>query len=169
MLKSDKKLKKAIKNLHTDGLFITVKPMPHGDLEILLKSKNYITKFFANDLGLDLVYQKNQSKTDELGLNLQIMSIDEIADICKKSFARFDLKKVYIYGSYARSEAKLESDINLLIDYKRNSGFSMFELVELQAELKELLGRRVTALTVGGLKGELKRQALREAKIVYGE
>jgi len=47
---------------------------------------------------------------------------------------------LYVYGSTARDEASDNSDIDLFIDYDRNSKFSLLDLVDikllLEAELK---------------------------------
>jgi predicted nucleotidyltransferase len=46
-----------------------------------------------------------------------------------------------LFGSMARGEAGPRSDVDLLIEVDRNSRFSLFDLVDLQDDLLELLGR----------------------------
>jgi uncharacterized protein len=48
-----------------------------------------------------------------------------------------------LFGSMARGEAGPKSDVDLLIEVEPNSHFSLFDLVDLQEELGELLARPI--------------------------
>jgi hypothetical protein len=52
---------------------------------------------------------------------------------------------VRVFGSVARGEATLESDIDLLVTVK--DGASVFDLVGLWLDLQDLLGREVSLIT----------------------
>lgn len=45
----------------------------------------------------------------------KIYSIEEIIEMCRPIFEKYNIDKVYIFGSYARGEATKDSDIDLLI------------------------------------------------------
>ena len=45
----------------------------------------------------------------------KVYSIEEIINICTPIFEKYNVDKVYIFGSYARGEATKDSDIDLLI------------------------------------------------------
>jgi hypothetical protein len=49
---------------------------------------------------------------------------------------RHDVKKAAIFGSYARGEEKKKSDVDILIEYKRDDK-SLFDLVALEIDLKK--------------------------------
>jgi predicted nucleotidyltransferase len=51
------------------------------------------------------------------------------------------IQKVFLFGSYARDEARPSSDVNLLIE--PGPKMSLFDLGRLQSELEEKLGRKV--------------------------
>lgn len=71
-----------------------------------------------------------------------------------------------IFGSYARGEAKKNSDIDILIKVKRKK-FSLFDLVGLQMELEEKLGKKVDLLTYNEISPYLKKYILEdEIKII---
>lgn len=57
---------------------------------------------------------------------------------------------VWIFGSVARGDDKPESDIDVLVEFGPDS--SLFDLMHLQDELTELLGRPVDVVSRGGLK-----------------
>ena len=46
----------------------------------------------------------------------RIYSVQEIADRIRPVAKRYNLKAVYLFGSYARGEADAKSDIDLLVD-----------------------------------------------------
>ncbi len=68
---------------------------------------------------------------------------------------------VRVFGSVARGEAGLDSDIDLLVTMEK--GRSYFDLVGLWQDLEELLGRKVDVVTDGGLSPYLKDRILAEA------
>jgi predicted nucleotidyltransferase len=52
---------------------------------------------------------------------------------------------VRVFGSVARGEATSDSDVDLIVDVR--SSASIFDLVGLWLELKDLLGREVSLIT----------------------
>ena len=68
--------------------------------------------------------------------------------------------KAGIFGSYARGEAKKQSDIDILIKQKGRK--SLLDLVRLENELKEKLKKRVDLLDYEGLSPYLKERILKE-------
>lgn len=61
---------------------------------------------------------------------------------------KFGVKRVAVFGSFARGSAKRDSDVDLLVEFTRPIGFEFFELGDY---LKRLLGRNVDILTPDGL------------------
>ena len=55
---------------------------------------------------------------------------------------RHDVKKAAIFGSYARGEEKKKSDVDILIEYKRDDK-SLFDFVGLKLDLEEKLKKQV--------------------------
>lgn len=73
---------------------------------------------------------------------------------------KYDVKKAGIFGSYARGEAKKNSDIDILIQFKKQK--SMLDLIELEKILKEKTGKKIDLLTYKSLNPLLKKQILKE-------
>lgn len=59
-------------------------------------------------------------------------------------------RSVWVFGSVARGEERPESDIDFLVEFE--PGSSLFDLMDLEAELAALLGVSVDVVSVGGLK-----------------
>ena len=68
---------------------------------------------------------------------------------------------VRVFGSVARGEAAPDSDIDFLVDVKPET--SIFELVGLWLDLKDLLEREVSLSTDEGLEGRFKSNVERDA------
>ena len=69
--------------------------------------------------------------------------------------------KAGIFGSYARGEQKKRSDIDILIKVRRKK-FSLLDLIGLEMELEQKLGKKVDLLTNKGINQHLKENILKE-------
>lgn len=82
---------------------------------------------------------------------------DEILRIAAKHGAR----NVRIFGSVARGEADSQSDIDLLVEFRR--GTTLLSHAALVQELEELLGIKVDVVSERGLRDRVRERVLREA------
>lgn len=76
--------------------------------------------------------------------------------------AEHGVRNVRVFGSAARGEAEEKSDIDFLVD--PDPGRSLFDRLELQLDLEELLGRRVDVLTESSIYWLLRRRIVKKAK-----
>jgi predicted nucleotidyltransferase len=74
---------------------------------------------------------------------------------------RFGVKSLALFGSVARNEATPRSDVDLLVEFDRPTGY--FGLVRLQLFLQEILGRDVDVGTPGSLRPALRARIEKEA------
>ena len=74
----------------------------------------------------------------------------------------FGATRVRVFGSWARGDAREDSDLDLIVDVPR--GTTLLDLAGLQIELEKLLGIKVEIFTEGDLHHRLKDQILAEAK-----
>ena len=86
---------------------------------------------------------------------------DEVVGVCKK----YHVASISVFGSTVREEATTESDIDLLVTFSRP--ISLLQLVALERELSEVLGRKVDLLTEASLSPYLRDRILKERRVVY--
>jgi len=84
-----------------------------------------------------------------------------LAELCR----RHDVRRLRIFGSASRGEARPDSDIDLLVDFGSPKGF--FELLRLEDELKAFFGRPVDVITEPGLSPYLRQPILASASIIF--
>jgi predicted nucleotidyltransferase len=66
------------------------------------------------------------------------MNRNELFKKIVTTLERYGAKKIAIFGSYARDEAKPESDIDILVDFSERK--SLLDLVGIEQELSDVLG-----------------------------
>lgn len=77
-------------------------------------------------------------------------TIDEIRRRIVPIAEQYNLAAVYLFGSYARGEATVDSDVDLLVDLT-NSNVHGLVLGGLYSDLEEALGVSVDLVTVASL------------------
>ena len=64
---------------------------------------------------------------------------EKIADYCR----RWSIAEFALFGSVVRDDFGPESDVDVLVKFAPMSQYSLFDLVRMQDELSEMLGRNV--------------------------
>lgn len=64
--------------------------------------------------------------------------------------SEYGVKRIGLFGSYAKDIPTEESDIDLVVEFERPIGFRFMELTEY---LERLLKKKVDVLTPAGIKG----------------
>ena len=77
------------------------------------------------------------------------------------------IQKVYLFGSYARKEQTLASDIDFLIEHSPN--FSLLDLIKLQLELEKKLQIKVDIISNDSVSKFLKDSINRDKILIYSQ
>lgn len=95
------------------------------------------------------------------------MTIQNIKKKIVPILKRQGVTKAAFFGSFARGDTKKRSDIDILIKYEDKSNKSLLDLVRLQFELEEKLGKKVDLLTYKSIHPLLRDIILEEQKVIY--
>lgn len=72
------------------------------------------------------------------------------------------------FGSVLRDDFGTDSDVDVLISFDLDAKWSLYDLVDLQDELKDLFGRDVHVVEKAGLRNPYRRYAiLKSREIIY--
>lgn len=73
----------------------------------------------------------------------------------------YGVSKVAVFGSYVFGDFHDQSDIDILVEFKRSIG--LFAFLRLEQHLSDILGRKVDLVTKSGIKPYLKKDIFRSA------
>lgn len=93
-----------------------------------------------------------------------MISKSTIINTLKQEFSylksKYYVKKIGIFGSFARDEQRETSDVDIIVDFSRPIGFFIF--LQLEDYISEKLGIKVDLVTPEALKPLLKEEILEE-------
>jgi len=78
--------------------------------------------------------------------------------------AKYHVKKIGIFGSFARGEQKKGSDIDILVEFKSPIGF--FEFIRLENFLSRSLRKKVDLVSKRAIKPAVKKEIIKEVQYV---
>jgi len=80
---------------------------------------------------------------------MAVYTFEEISDKVRPIAEKYQLRNVWLFGSYARGDANEDSDIDLLVDADNVHGFQFFGMYD---ELCTALEKEVDMVTVNTIK-----------------
>ena len=97
--------------------------------------------------------------------------VDEIKKILKEHKKelreKYGIEEIGIFGSYLRGEAKKESDVDILVEFKPDAKISLLDFVKLENYLSNLLGVKVDLVEKSALKPRIGKQILSEVIYIW--
>ena len=90
--------------------------------------------------------------------------INRVLFLNREILKKYRVKSISLFGSYVRNEQKEESDIDFLVDFQE--GATLFDFVELQDSLSELLAKKVSIVSRRGLSKYIGPYILKEAETI---
>ncbi len=88
-------------------------------------------------------------------------SLNQYRDTIQTIAARHGASNIRVFGSFARGEAREDSDLDLLVDME--SDRSLLDTIGFIQDLQEALGRKVDVVTERALHRLLRGRILEEA------
>ena len=85
----------------------------------------------------------------------------KLQDLLPVLAERYQVESIALFGSYVRGEQRPESDLDVLVTFR--SPPSLFEFVQLECFLSDMLGVKVDLVMKEALKPRIGKHILREA------
>ena len=127
-----------------------------GKLDSVGNKQGYLKKLVRNSLRCDT----------------GVLSVESIKLLVLPVAKRNALSSVSLFGSYARSEARPESDVDLLIDGGNYEG--LFGFLDIKEQFEKALGKKVDLVSRSALDENktdsgllFRRNVFREEKLIY--
>lgn len=109
--------------------------------------------------------QGASSRALEVSMGSPSASLNEIRRAVSQAAESHDVRKVYLFGSYARGEAHGESDLDLCLE--TGPTFSLFSAGKLSNDLQNSLGIPVDIVTERSLYPFVRESMMRDRMLVY--
>jgi predicted nucleotidyltransferase len=92
---------------------------------------------------------------------------EKITDFCR----RWKISRLSVFGSAARRELRPESDVDLLVTFRPDADWTMFDHFTMEEELSHLFGREVDLISIRALEENpnpiYRREILDSARQIY--
>ncbi|MBS7611898.1 nucleotidyltransferase family protein [Candidatus Bathyarchaeota archaeon] len=108
-------------------------------------------------MGVKIEIQKLPKELRRKGLE------EELADICRRN----DIVFMAVFGSFVRGEQNRKSDIDIAIEFDKNSEKSLLDLVRIENELRRIFKRKVDLGIFSSLNPYIIEDVKREMRVFY--
>ena len=98
-----------------------------------------------------------------MGIQGLFPSVKKVEDFCHNQALTY----LGVFGSYARGEARNDSDVDILIDYQQPK--SLFTLGGIVADLEKMTGKKVDLVKRTHIKPILKPYIFQDLITLYGQ
>jgi predicted nucleotidyltransferase len=88
---------------------------------------------------------------------------NRVADFCR----RHQVRRLALFGSVLRDDFRPDSDVDVLVEFEPDSRAGLFELARMEAELAELVGRKVDLRTPAELSRYFRDEVVAGAETQY--
>jgi predicted nucleotidyltransferase len=88
---------------------------------------------------------------------------DRVADFCR----RHQVRRLALFGSVLRDDFRPDSDVDVLVEFGPESHAGLFEMARMEAELAEMVGRKVDLRTPAELSRYFRDEVLAAAEVQY--
>jgi predicted nucleotidyltransferase len=82
-------------------------------------------------------------------------------------FSKYPVTYAGVFGSFARGEENKESDVDIMIRLEPDNSFTLYDLIGLQLELTENIGRKVDLVTEKGVDKYIRKYIVRDLFPIY--
>ncbi len=90
--------------------------------------------------------------------------LERIESFCRK----WQVCELSLFGSVLRPDFTPQSDVDVLVEFVPDHPWSLFDILDMEQELRTLLGREVDLVMKGGLRNPFRRhEILQTRQVVY--
>ncbi|HEV2296021.1 MAG TPA: nucleotidyltransferase family protein [Tepidisphaeraceae bacterium] len=89
---------------------------------------------------------------------------EHLQAFCRK----WKIREFALFGSVLRDDFGPESDVDVLVSFQPDAGWSLWDLIDMQDDLQRLFGREVDLIEKEGLRNPFRRhEILTTRRVLY--
>jgi len=97
-------------------------------------------------------------------VNKQVtIPVTELVEFCQ----RHPIRKLSVFGSALRDDFSPNSDVDILVEFEPDARISFFDMVTMEMELTDMMGRKVDFRTPQELSRYFRQKVLDTAEVLY--
>ena len=101
---------------------------------------------------------------EKLQKNGIFLEYKDITVLCEK----YSIKELSIFGSSIRDDFNQNSDVDILVSFRKESEITLFDIMDLEKEFSQILKREVDIVEKEALKNPIrKKRILSTREIIY--
>ena len=99
---------------------------------------------------------------------MKFHNIDLPKEKNEKFCRKWKVVELALFGSVLRDDFRPDSDIDILVTFTDDCGWSLWDLFDMRDELHQIFGREVDLIEKGALRNPFrKREILKNYEVVY--
>ena len=100
-----------------------------------------------------------------MGTDIQVeIPQEKLTSFCRK----WRIAELALFGSVLRRDFRWDSDVDVLVTFEEGAPHSLFDFIDMQQELENLLGRKVDVVEKKGLRNPFRRsEILRTRRVIF--
>ena len=96
--------------------------------------------------------------------SLNLLAREALTDLCR----RWQVMELAVFGSVARGSSRPDSDLDRLVTFAPDAPWDALDIVDLRAELAELVGRMVDLVEEKAIRNPYRRESIgRDKSVLY--
>ena len=88
---------------------------------------------------------------------------ERLAEFCR----RHHIKTLAFFGSVLRDDFRPDSDVDVLVDFDPDGHVSLLDMIRMERELGELLGRETDLVSKAGLNPLIHDEVISGSEVIY--
>lgn len=141
--------------------------LDYKDLQIKYLSEKLYQELKDLDYSVEsLEIAKKRIEKERSGTTFE-MERKKLVKKIKKYLSGQPIDKAWLFGSFAREEESYDSDIDILIRFKRPHKIDLFEYVGIRQDLEDLTGRQIDLVEEGQELPKIREIIEQEKRLIY--
>jgi uncharacterized protein len=91
------------------------------------------------------------------------LPMEQIFAFCRRN----PIQKLSLFGSVLRDDFTEKSDVDFLVEFEPNARIGLFELIGMQFELRDVIGREADLRTPKDLHERFRQKVVDQAELIY--
>ncbi len=138
-----------------------------NQLMIAFLSDRITYELTDEEVGLEALKVAEQHIEYQAKASKGLLSTKKIIPIITKYLSKQPIEKAWLFGSFARKEQNIDSDIDLMVRFRKPKKIGLFGYIAIYQNLEEILGIKVDMVEEGCVKPHAEESVDKDKILIY--